>query len=64
LDPEDIKILGNVVLRRKPQSTFCEREAFASFRYTFLGSFFLEPDDIGKLSIVAIWNFAKGTGLL
>jgi hypothetical protein len=23
LDPEDIKILGNVVLRRKPQSTFC-----------------------------------------
>jgi hypothetical protein len=23
LDSEDIKILGNVVLRRKPQSTFC-----------------------------------------
>jgi hypothetical protein len=23
LDPEDMKILGNVVLRRKPQSTFC-----------------------------------------
>jgi hypothetical protein len=23
LDPEDIKILGNVVLRRKPRSTFC-----------------------------------------
>jgi len=23
LDPEDVKISGNVVLRRKPQSTFC-----------------------------------------
>jgi len=23
LDPEDIEILGNVVPRRKPQSTFC-----------------------------------------
>jgi len=23
LDPEDLKILGNMVLRRKPQSTFC-----------------------------------------
>ena len=23
LDPEDVKILGNVVLRTKPQSTFC-----------------------------------------
>jgi len=23
MDPEDIKMLGNVVLRRKPQSTFC-----------------------------------------
>ena len=23
LDPEDIHILGNAVLRRKPQSTFC-----------------------------------------
>jgi len=23
LDPEDFKILGNMVLRRKPQSTFC-----------------------------------------
>jgi len=23
LNPEDVKILGNVVLRRKPQSTFC-----------------------------------------
>jgi hypothetical protein len=32
--------------------------------YTYLGSFFLDPEDIRKLSVGAIWNFAKGTGLL
>jgi hypothetical protein len=35
-----------------------------SLRHTYLGSFFLDPEDITKLSIGAIWNFAKGTGLL
>jgi len=30
----------------------------------YLGSLFLDPEDIRKLSIGAIWNFAKGTGLL
>jgi len=30
----------------------------------YLGCFFLDPEDIRKLSIGAIWNFAKGTGLL
>jgi len=63
LDPEDIKILGNVVLRRKPQSTFCVSEALSSLRYTYLGSFFLDPEDIRKLNIGATWNFDKGTGL-
>ena len=42
----------------------CECEALASLRHTYLGSFFLDPEDIRKLSIGAIWNFAKGTGLL
>ena len=28
------------------------------------GSFFLKPEDIRKLNIEAIWNFAKGSGLL
>ena len=42
----------------------CEFEALASFRHTYLGSFFLDPEDIRKLSIGVIWNFAKGTGLL
>ena len=39
----------------------CECVALASLRYTHLGSFFLDPEDIRKLSIGAIWNFGKGT---
>jgi len=42
----------------------CECEALASLRHTHLGSFFLDPDDVRKLIIGAIWNFAKGTGFL
>jgi len=41
----------------------CECVALALLRHTYLGSFFLDPEDIRKLSIGAIWNFAKGTGL-
>jgi hypothetical protein len=36
----------------------------ASLRHTYLGSFFLDPEDIRELGVGAIWNFAKGTGLL
>ena len=42
----------------------CECEALVSLRHSYLCSFFLDPEDIRKLSIRAIWNFAKGTGLL
>jgi hypothetical protein len=42
----------------------CECEALASLRHLHLGSFFLEPEDIRVLGVGAIWNFAKGTGLL
>jgi hypothetical protein len=42
----------------------CECEALASLRHAHLGSFFLDLEDIRKLSIGAIWNFGKGTGLL
>jgi hypothetical protein len=42
----------------------CECEALASLRRTYLGSFFLDPEDIRRLGTGAIWNFAKGTGLL
>jgi len=41
----------------------CECEALASLRYACLGSFFLDPEDIKNLILVAIWNFSKGTEL-
>jgi hypothetical protein len=42
----------------------CECEAVASLRHAYLGSFFLDPENIRALVKGAIWNFAKGTGLL
>ena len=42
----------------------CECEALASLRHAYLGSFFLDPEDIRELGMEAIWNFAKGTGLV
>jgi len=42
----------------------CECEALASLRHTYLGSFLLDPEDVMNLSLGAIWNFGKGTGLL
>jgi hypothetical protein len=46
LDSEVIKILSL-------------SEAKASLRHTYLGSFFLDPEDIRKLSLGAIWNFGR-----
>jgi hypothetical protein len=42
----------------------CACKALASLRHTYLGSFFLDLEDIRILGVGAIWNFAKGTGLL
>ena len=42
----------------------CECEALASLRHAYLGSFFLDPEDIWELGMGALWNFAKGTGRL
>jgi hypothetical protein len=42
----------------------CECEDLASLRHAYLGPFFLDPEDIRELDMGAIWNFAKGTGLL
>jgi hypothetical protein len=39
-------------------------EALASLRQINLGSLLLDPEDNRKLSMGAIWNSAKGTGLL
>jgi len=41
----------------------CECEALASLRHVYLGSSFLEPEDIKCISLGAIWNFSKATGL-
>jgi len=41
----------------------CECEALASLRHAYLGSFFLEPEDIRSLGRGAIWNCSKVTGL-
>ena len=57
-------LVGNAVLRRKPQyRILCECEALVSLIHTYLSSFSLDPENIRKLSIGAIWNFAKGIGL-
>jgi hypothetical protein len=42
----------------------CECEALASLKHAYLGSLFLNPDDIRKLIIGVSWNFGKGTGLI
>jgi hypothetical protein len=41
----------------------CECEALAALRCRYLGSFFLEPEDIKILSLGAIWSFRKAAGL-
>jgi len=47
-----------------PVNILCECEALASLRHQYLGSFFLDPEDIRVLEVGAIWNFIKGIGLL
>jgi hypothetical protein len=42
----------------------CECEALATQRHTYLGSFFLNPEDIKELGLGAIWTFIIRTGLL
>jgi hypothetical protein len=41
----------------------CECEALASLTHMYLGSFFLELEDIKSIILGAIWNFSKVTGL-
>lgn len=41
----------------------CECEALATLIHTYLGSCFLAPEDVGNLSLGAIWIFIKWTGL-
>jgi hypothetical protein len=41
----------------------CKCEALASLRI-YMWSLFLDPEDIRKLGIGAIWSFGRGAGLL
>jgi len=41
----------------------CNCEALASLRHVYLGCSFLDPEDINSISMEAIWNFRKVTGL-
>ena len=41
----------------------CKCEALASFRHMYLGSFFLEPEDIRHIGLGPIWNLSKAIGL-
>jgi hypothetical protein len=42
----------------------CECEALATLRHICLGSFCLDPENVRDLSLRAIWNFFRRTGLL
>ena len=56
--------VGGVEHRMKPLlHILCEWESLASLRHVYLGSFFLDPEDIQSLSLGAIWNFSDGAGL-
>jgi hypothetical protein len=41
----------------------CECEALVLLRLGYFGSIFLNPEDFKNLSLGAIWDFSKGTGL-
>ena len=41
----------------------CECEAVVSLRHVYLGSSFLDAEDIKSLSLGAIWNLSKRTGV-
>ena len=45
-------------------SRLCECEVLVLLRHTYLGSFFLDPDDVRSLILGAICNIRKATGLV
>jgi hypothetical protein len=42
----------------------CECEALATLGHIYLGSVFLDPENVRDLNLRAIWNFFRRTGLL
>jgi hypothetical protein len=58
-----VHCVGGVEQRMKPLPTFFVRvKLWLSLRHSNLDSL-LEPDDIKIISLRAIWNFSKVTGL-
>ena len=47
----------------KPQPTFCVSVKLWLHSDVYLGSSFLDPEEIESISLWAIWKFSKGTGL-
>jgi hypothetical protein len=64
-----LRLVDNPVFRRcgveeeTSAHILCEREALASLRHAYFGSFFLEQKDIKNMSFGAIRDFSKATGL-
>jgi len=54
LDSPSYKGLGR---RSRPQLTFCVSEVLAILGHTYLGSFFLDPEDVRSSRLRKIWNF-------
>jgi hypothetical protein len=72
--PKERLLTGHNTLRRHlylmglSDSPLCRRcgaedETPANIRHAYLGSLFLEPEDIKNISMGANWNFGKVTGL-
>jgi hypothetical protein len=49
--------------RRKLQPMLCASVKPWLHSDTYLGCFFLDPEGVRSLSLGAIWNLSKGTGL-
>jgi len=64
VDHEDVANLSCGTEEETSVHILCEWEALASLRHAYLGSFFLDPEDVKNLSTGAIWNFGKETGIL
>jgi hypothetical protein len=54
---------GCGVMEETSAHVLCECEAWASFRHTHLGSFFLEPEDIKSINLGTIGGFGKAAWL-
>jgi len=55
-------LINSSLCCRKPQLTICVTEYLATLGHIYLGSFFLDPEDV-KVSVWGNLKFIKGTGL-